>query len=61
VDQSEPRSFWLKWGDSNLQVGRGTEVGIDVIMEYGHNSKLDVQWLAISTGWGSTGEWAIQN
>jgi hypothetical protein len=54
------RYFWFRWKKQSLQVGTGSLVGSNMIMEH---SKADhpsyIASVSISTGWSSAGRWEI--
>ena len=60
LNASESRYFWISWLSSNIEVGKGNIVGHDQIMSWQDPSySCQVSKTAVSTGWGSTGEWDL--
>ena len=59
VDCDELRTFWTSWGDGLLQAGSGAVPLSHTLLTWQDPEPLDVEYLAVSTGWGSTGEWDI--
>ena len=53
----ESRPFWLSWAGGLIQVGRGTRVSVDRFIEWQETEPYPTNAVAISTGWGATGEW----
>ena len=49
------RSFWIRWGQDVIHVGKGT----NEFMKYKAPSHTEVNYIGISTGFGATGEWTL--
>jgi len=58
---TELRTFWVGWENGVIEVGRGGELGQDRLMTVTDNDFPGVNYLAISTGWGSEGVWVIND
>lgn len=54
------RQFWISWQGQMLKVGQGKEINKRIIMEYPMRLYFDVQYVAITTGYGSEGRWLFQ-
>lgn len=52
--------FWVSWGGSVIRLGRGTTYGSNTLMSLS-DSSIRVNYIAVSTGWGSTGYWEFYN
>ena len=55
----ELRTFWASWEGGLVQAGSGAVPLSHTLLTWQDPEPLDVQYLAVSTGWGSTGEWDI--
>ena len=53
----EYRYFWVSWLNGKIEVGRGSLVGDDRMMEWQDPDPHPVAMVAVSTGWGATGDW----
>ena len=53
------KDFWIQWNSTTLFVGEGTIVGRVIFLAYESESIYDINSIAISTGWGAHGDWAI--
>ncbi|XP_046377746.2 uncharacterized protein LOC124149944 [Haliotis rufescens] len=51
------RDFWISWGNGVISVGSGMEVGVGKFMNWTDPSPHAIKYIAVSTGWGSTGLW----
>lgn len=57
VNPREMRSFWVRWQNNVIQVGRGGE---DIaFMSYRDANLFHVQYVGICTAFGSTGTWLL--
>ena len=57
---SEPRTFWASAKDGHIRIGTGEVVGRYTITQWtDDDGGLDVKFVAVSTGWGSPGEWTV--
>ena len=60
LSASEDRPFWACAKDGPVQAGRGSTIGEDVFIEWQDDSNIyNPSFVAVSTGWGSTGEWTV--
>ncbi len=68
LDENTFRDFWMSWSDGVVRVGKGLQVGQDVIHEDGNpNNKLekaypstiDINYLALFNGYGADGDWRL--
>lgn len=61
LDCDSVRYFWIAWGvnagQTGVWVGRGEIINQDVFLSYTNPQVYDISTVALSTGWGSTGEW----
>jgi len=56
------RYFWLRWKEGRVQVGEGSLVGQNLIMEHTkENPPEAIASIGISTGWLERGRWEISN
>lgn len=56
------RPFWISWAGGLLQVGRGNTVsGSMQFLKYQMTETQPISAMAVSTGWGTTGQWVITN
>ena len=56
------RYFWFRWKDQRLEVGTGSTVGKNFLMEHAKpNHPETIKSIAVSTGWEATGRWEISN
>lgn len=54
------RSFWITWNGGKVKVGTGLTIADStLLMEYNDPSPLPISAVAISTGWGASGEWQV--
>ncbi len=53
--------FWISWDNGTMRVGREQHVGYDVICEWKDPTPRTINYLSISTGWGSDGKWIFPN
>ncbi|XP_067668692.1 uncharacterized protein [Haliotis asinina] len=51
------RDFWISWDGGVISVGTGTTVGVGRFMSWRDPSPHTVRYIAVSTGWRSTGQW----
>ncbi|XP_071086095.1 uncharacterized protein [Haliotis cracherodii] len=51
------RDFWISWANGVISVGSGVEVGVGSFMTWTDPSPHPVNYIAVSTGWGSKGLW----
>ena len=55
------RDFWVSWFGGHIQVGRGWQVGVDVVIEYMIEDPPQpyggFHAYAFSTGYGAIGYW----
>ncbi len=59
VDCANPRPFWISWQGGRIRLGKGHIVGSDVAAEYQDAHAYVVNYVSVSTGWGSTGQWEV--
>lgn len=52
--------FWVSWDAGVIRVGSGLTVGEDEFISY-TGPAFQVNHVAVSTGWGATGEWRMYN
>ena len=53
------RVFWVSWFHSLIHVGTGSKIGLDEFMSVANVNNTQIHFIAISTGFGSTGEWTF--
>ena len=51
--------FWVSWFDGSVHVGSGSRVGQTEFMSVGNSNNIQIHFMAISTGFGSVGEWTF--
>jgi len=51
-------TFWVSWWGGHIQVGRGSIIGDRVFMSA--TKMQEVNYVGISTGWGSSGSWVLE-
>ena len=61
LDCNELRSFWISWNSGFVQVGQGMVVGRGVLLGWQDEEDIPrpINWISVSTGFGSTGEWEL--
>ena len=59
LDCAASKAFWVSWARGQLQVGSGMTVGADKFLSYSGHSSPTVNFIAVSTGFGSSGTWAF--
>ena len=57
LDCNVSKPFWISWANGEIQVGSGRIVGSDMFMSYVSNSAAVVNYIAVATGFGSSGIW----
>jgi hypothetical protein len=56
------RYFWLRWTEGRVQVGEGSTVGSNLVMEHAKSDHPElIASIGISTGWLEVGRWEITN
>lgn len=58
---SEFIQFWISWNDGIIQVGQGHEIGGNVFLRWEDPVPYAVNYIAISSYNGVTGEWIFGN
>ncbi|KAK6186260.1 hypothetical protein SNE40_008330 [Patella caerulea] len=58
MDCNEFRPFWIRWAGGLLELGKGSEYGIDTMSVHAI-PPLELNYAFILTGWGSDGCWNI--
>ncbi|OWF48285.1 C3 and PZP-like alpha-2-macroglobulin domain-containing protein 8 [Mizuhopecten yessoensis] len=53
------RPFWISWANNIIRVGQGDIVGKSQFMMWNDTSPHDVNYVAVATGFGSSGDWQI--
>lgn len=59
VSCTEARPFWISWSNNYIRVGTGNSVGLQQFMSWDDPSPHPVNYIAVSTGFGSTGDWTF--
>ncbi|XP_046373128.2 uncharacterized protein LOC124146734 [Haliotis rufescens] len=59
LDSSRAKPFWVSWSSGVIKVGTGTEVGVSTFMQLADTTH-HVTSIAVTTGWGSTGDWVFE-
>ena len=59
LDCNAFRPFWMSWDGGVIRVGTGPTVGQNEFMSFTDPTPTDVNNVAISTGFGATGEWTL--
>ena len=57
LDCDERKPFWIRWDENTIRVGAGRDVNAGEFMAYVDPTPTDVNYIAVSTGWGATGVW----
>ena len=61
LDCSQYRPFWVSWTDNVIKVGTGHDVSINRFLFWNVTSSPHaVNYLAVATGFGSTGTWKFE-
>ncbi len=53
------RQFWITWLYGKIAAGFGEIPGILEIINYEDPDPISISYYAISTGWGASGDWEI--
>lgn len=61
LDCNTERQFWVSWGQNTIKVGSGKQAGENEFLSYKDSGFKAVNYAAVSTGWGATGEWIFYN
>lgn len=61
VNSDTYTQFWVSWINGVISLGRSVTVNQCVLMEYTHTTPYPVNFLAVMTGFGSTGKWKLNN
>lgn len=61
VNNDTYTQFWVSWVNGVISLGRSVTVNQCVLMEYTHTTPYPVNFLAVMTGFGSTGKWKLNN
>ncbi|XP_045191095.1 uncharacterized protein LOC123547911 [Mercenaria mercenaria] len=56
---SQPHPFWVSWDNNYIRVGKGNTVGEQQFMVWNDTDPHPVNYVAVSTGFGSTGDWTF--
>lgn len=56
---SQYRPFWVSWANNIIRVGHGNIVGKSQFMMWNDTAPHEVNYVAVATGFGSSGEWDI--
>eukprot|EP00002_Diphylleia_rotans_P005318 TRINITY_DN14443_c0_g1_i1.p1 TRINITY_DN14443_c0_g1~~TRINITY_DN14443_c0_g1_i1.p1 ORF type:complete len:193 (-),score=37.23 TRINITY_DN14443_c0_g1_i1:159-737(-) len=60
LSSAEPRIFYITFSTSGeIMVGTGITLGRNILLQYTDPSPYAVRHIAVATGWGSTGVWAV--
>ncbi len=51
--------IWISWSGGKIKVGWGFEVGKDKFMQKDYPSIIEINYLSLFNGWGSSGQWKI--
>lgn len=57
LDAGEFRSFWIRWYDNVITVGREGEAA--AFMSHEDADLFPVQFVGVCTGWGANGNWLL--
>ena len=61
VDCREMRPFWISWEAGLIRAGTGNLRDENILLEWRDPEPIGVGLVAISTGFGNTGEWQFTN
>lgn len=61
LDCNSLRRFWVSWDDDTIRVGSGYKHDGHVYVEYNDPQFIPVNYLSVSSGFGSQAEWEIQH
>ncbi|XP_046325976.2 uncharacterized protein LOC124110679 [Haliotis rufescens] len=61
LSSTEFRDFWISWEGGVISVGTGTTVGAGQFMTWTDPAPYDVNYLAVTTGFGSSGSWQFDS
>lgn len=53
--------FWVSWVNGTISLGQSDIVNKNLWMEFSHSTPFPVNFLAVMTGFGSTGNWKFIN
>lgn len=56
---SQQHPFWISWSNNYIRVGMGYIVGEQQFMSWNDTDPHSVNYVAIATGWGATGDWTF--
>ncbi|KAK2164300.1 hypothetical protein LSH36_66g05034 [Paralvinella palmiformis] len=59
LNDSEFKQFWVSWDEAKLRVGEGGAPHLNELMSWLDPDPHLVNYLAVSTGWGSNGTWVF--
>ena len=59
LNGSEFRQFWVSWAEARLRLGRGSLPYKNELMSWFDPDPHLVNYMAVSTGWGSNGTWVF--
>ena len=60
LDGDSFNDFWITWGNNVIRVGRGLQAGAQMFMEKEYPSTINLNRMAIFSGYGSDGTWKIR-
>ncbi|XP_067668071.1 uncharacterized protein [Haliotis asinina] len=61
LSPTEFRQFWISWESGEISVGTGSNVSTGLFMTFTDSSPHDVNYPAVTTGYGSTGSWQFES
>ncbi|XP_048243111.1 C3 and PZP-like alpha-2-macroglobulin domain-containing protein 8 [Haliotis rufescens] len=61
LSSTEFRDFWISWEGGVISVGTGTTVGAGQFMTWTDPAPNEVNYLAVTTGFGSSGSWQFDS
>ena len=58
VSSTEDRSFWADANNGYVRLGRGSTIGMNIVLSWIDPNPLIPTYVGFMTGWGATGEWS---
>ncbi len=61
LDSSTIKYFWVSWYGGVVKGGHGFDIDQNIIMESSYPANIDIKYLALWSGFGSSGTWHLYN
>ena len=59
LSANEFRTFWLRWEASDIELGRGSHVGVDSVIHWQDPNPTAVHALSLASGGSATAQWEL--